>query len=328
MNADRMNADCMNADRISAEQMGARHMSTGQERGTTMPQEPAEAADYALVRRVLADVTDNWRTQPSVEQMAGGAGVSTVRLERAFRRFAGLTPKQFLQAVTIDHARRLLQDDSVSVLDATFELGLSAPARLHDLFITYESMPPGAWRRGGEGLAIRWGWHDSPFGRALVMAGDRGLSGLAFADDGGEAAAFEDMQRRWPRAAYVPDVAGTAALAARVFDPAEWRPDRPLQVTLIGSDFEIRVWECLLAIPFGAATTYSRIAGRLGRPQAARAVGSAVGRNPVSFVVPCHRVLGKGGTLCGYHWGLSRKRAILGWEAGLAGTVSAPGPAA
>lgn len=283
--------------------------------------EAGAQADYALVRRVLADVTEQWRTQPSVPELAAAAGVSPVRLERAFRRFAGLTPKQFLQAVTIDHARRLLRDEGASVLDATFELGLSAPARLHDLFVTYEAMPPGTWRRGGEGLVIRHGFHDSPFGRALVMAGERGLCGLAFADEGGEAAAFEDMRRRWPRATYVEDGPATAPVAARAFDPARWRPDQPLKVMLIGSDFEVRVWECLLDIPFGGATTYSRIAGRLGQPKAARAVGSAVGRNPVSFVVPCHRVLGQSGSLCGYHWGLARKRAILGWEAGHAGTL-------
>jgi AraC family transcriptional regulator of adaptative response/methylated-DNA-[protein]-cysteine methyltransferase len=165
---------------------------------------------------------------------------------------------------------------------------------------------------------IRYGFHASPFGTALVMATDRGLAGLAFADEGEQNSALADMTRRWPRADYVEDFAATAQLARRVFHPHNWRPETPLRIVLIGSDFEIRVWEALLTVPFGTATTYSDLARRIERPRAARAVGAAVGRNPVSFVVPCHRVLGRSGSLTGYHWGLTRKRAILGWEAGIA----------
>jgi AraC family transcriptional regulator of adaptative response/methylated-DNA-[protein]-cysteine methyltransferase len=149
------------------------------------------------------------------------------------------------------------------------------------------------------------------------MVTDFGLCGLAFADEGGEQAVFADMRSRWPEAEYVADQAATAETARRIFDPQRWRPETPLRVVFIGTDFEIRVWETLMRIPFGRAATYSDIAARLGAPRAARAVGAAVGRNPVSFVVPCHRVLGKSGNLCGYHWGLTRKRAMLGWEAGL-----------
>jgi AraC family transcriptional regulator of adaptative response/methylated-DNA-[protein]-cysteine methyltransferase len=166
-------------------------------------------------------------------------------------------------------------------------------------------------------VTVRWGFHPSPFGLALVMTTDRGLAGIAFADPGEETAAFDDMARRWPAATYVEDPAATAPFAAQVFDPAEWSADRPLRLVFIGSDFEVRVWETLLRIPRGRATTYSDIARHIGRPGAARAVGSAVGRNPISFVVPCHRVLGRQGDLCGYHWGLTRKKAILGWETGL-----------
>lgn len=276
--------------------------------------------DYAVVRDALAFLTESWREQPSVADVARATGVSTVKLERTFRRWAGLTPKQFLQAVTLDHARRMLKAKA-SVLDCTYELGLSGPARLHDLFVTHEAMTPGAFRAGGAGLTIQWGWHPSPFGRALVMATERGLAGIAFADDGDEAAAYADMVGRWPKADFVEDIGRTGALASRVFEPERWRPDTPLRVVLIGSDFEIRVWETLLGIPFAAAATYSDVAARIGRPTAARAVGAAVGRNPLSFVVPCHRVLGKSGALTGYHWGLTRKRAILGWEAGIAGLV-------
>jgi AraC family transcriptional regulator, regulatory protein of adaptative response / methylated-DNA-[protein]-cysteine methyltransferase len=273
------------------------------------------AADYDVVRRAIAFISEHWRDQPETEAIAAAAGVTATELHHLFRRWAGLTPKAFLQAITLDHARRLLRD-SASVLDASFEVGLSGPGRLHDLFVTHEAMSPGEWKSGGDGLTISYGFHPSPFGTALVMATERGLAGLAFADPGEEAAALADMRSRWPKASYVDDTARTAVLARRIFDPKLWRADRPLRVVLIGTDFEVRVWEALLRIPMGRATTYSDIAVKLGATKAARAVGAAVGKNPVSFVVPCHRVLGKSGDITGYHWGLTRKRAMLGWEAG------------
>ena len=275
------------------------------------------AADYDIVRRAIAHIRGHWRAQPEVEEIAEAAGVNATDLHHLFRRWCGLTPKAFLQALTLDHARALLRA-SASVLDASYEVGLSGPGRLHDLFVTHEAMSPGEWKSGGQGLTIAYGFHPSPFGTALVMATGRGLSGLAFADPGKEKAALADMRRRWPKAKYVEDAARTAPLAARIFDRRLWRPDRPLRVVLIGTDFEVRVWETLMRIPLGRATTYSDIAGSLGAPKAARAVGAAVGKNPVCFVVPCHRVIGKSGELTGYHWGLTRKRAMLGWEAGQA----------
>jgi len=272
--------------------------------------------DYDVVRRTIEFISRTFRAQPSLDEIAAHVGLPPLALQRLFARWAGLTPKGFLQAVTLNHARALL-DRSASILEASYELGLSGPGRLHDLFVTHEAVTPGGYKARGAGLTFRYGFHPSPFGAALVMVTDRGLAGLAFADLGGEAAALEDMKRRWPRALYVDDRAATASVARRVFDRAKWRSDRPLRITMIGSDFEVRVWETLLSVPFGQATTYSDVAARIGRPQAARAVGAAVGRNPISFVVPCHRVLGKGGALTGYHWGLTRKRAILGWETGL-----------
>ena len=275
------------------------------------------AADYDVVRRAIAHIRGHWREQPEIEAIAEAAGVSATDLHHLFRRWAGLTPKAFLQALTLDHARRLLRD-SASVLDATYEVGLSGPGRLHDLFVTHEAMSPGEWKSGGEGLALRYGFHPSPFGTALVMATERGLAGLAFADRGEEQAALADMRGRWPKATYGEDAQATGPLARRIFDPAMWRPDRPLRIVLIGTDFEVRVWETLLRIPLGRYATYSGIAAKVCSPKAARAVGAAVGKNPVCFVVPCHRVIGKNGDLTGYHWGLTRKRAILGWEAGRA----------
>jgi len=272
------------------------------------------ASDYDVVRRAIAHIRGNWQAQPEIETIAEAAGVTATELHHLFRRWAGITPKAFLQALTLDHARRLLRD-SASVLDASFEVGLSGPGRLHDLFITHEAMSPGEWKSGGAGLTIRYGFHPSPFGTALVMATERGLAGLAFADPGDERAALADMRSRWPQANVIEDSAHTVALARRIFDARLWRADRPLRVVLIGTDFEVRVWETLLKIPMGRATTYSDIAAKMRAPKAARAVGAAVGKNPVSFVVPCHRVLGKSGDITGYHWGLTRKRAMLGWEA-------------
>ena len=274
--------------------------------------------DYEIVRRAIAYISQRWREQPSLERIADHVGLKPLALQRLFTRWAGLSPKGFVQALTLDHARALLTD-SASVLDAAYEVGLSGPGRLHDLFVTHEAMTPGAYKAKGEGLVIRYGFHPSPFGAALIMVTDRGLAGLAFADPGKEAASLADMQARWPRATYVEDTQATAPTAQRIFDPATWHPDRPLRIVMIGSDFEVSVWETLLKLPLGTATTYSDIAAHIGRPTAARAVGTAVGRNPLSFVVPCHRVLGKSGSLCGYHWGLTRKQAILGWEVGVSG---------
>jgi AraC family transcriptional regulator of adaptative response/methylated-DNA-[protein]-cysteine methyltransferase len=273
------------------------------------------AGDYERIRRIVAFISERWREQPSLEDIAAHVGLSTTHVHHLFRRWCGLSPKAFLQAITLDNAKALLAD-SASVLDTTYELGLSGPARLHDLFVTHEAMTPGDYKAGGAGLTLRVGYHPSPFGEAILVATERGLAGLGFVDGGDRAAALADMQRRWPKAAYVEDEAATAPLARRIFDPLSWRAEQPLRVVLIGTDFEVRVWQALLRVPLGRATTYSDIASRIGKPSASRAVGAAVGKNPISFVVPCHRVLGRSGALTGYHWGLTRKQAMLGWEQG------------
>src|SRR5256714_1392582 len=190
--------------------------------------------DYAVVRRAIAYISERWRAQPEIEQIAHAVGVTPDELHHLFRRWAGLTPKAFLQAITLDNARRLLRD-SASVLDATYEVGLSGPGRLHDLFVTHEAMSPGEWKSGGEGLTISYGFHPSPFGTALVMATERGLAGLAFADANEEQAALADMAGRWPQASVVEDTARTAPLAQRVFDSKLWRAERPLRVVLVGT---------------------------------------------------------------------------------------------
>ena len=274
-----------------------------------------EGGDYETVRRVIEKISLDYRDQPSLDELAEDVGETPTALQKLFTRWAGLSPKAFLQAVTLDHARKLL-DQGMPLLETSFEVGMSGPGRLHDLFVTHEAMSPGDYKTRGDGLTIRYGYHISPFGVALIMVTDRGLAGLSFNDPGDEREAFADMSGRWPNATYVEDMAATQPYAARIFDPVRWRSDQPLRVVLIGTDFQVRVWQALLRIPMGRACSYSSIAAGIGAPAASRAVGAAIGANPISFVVPCHRALGKSGALTGYHWGLTRKRAILGWEAG------------
>jgi AraC family transcriptional regulator of adaptative response/methylated-DNA-[protein]-cysteine methyltransferase len=280
---------------------------------TSISAPAAASADYPTIKRAIEFMSTRWRDQPSVEAIADHSGLSASHFQHVFKRWAGLTPKAFLQAITIERARELLRD-SASVLDAAYDVGLSGPSRLHDLFIAHEALTPGDYRR--DDLKLAYGFHPSPFGEAIVVAAPRGVAGLGFVDGGDRNATLADMQRRWPRATLLRDDCATAPFAARAFDPTLWRPETPLRIVMIGTDFEVRVWETLLCVPLGRATTYSDIARHLGKPKAARAVGAAVGRNPISFVVPCHRVLGRSGALTGYHWGLARKQAIIGWEAG------------
>ncbi|MEL6436073.1 MAG: bifunctional helix-turn-helix domain-containing protein/methylated-DNA--[protein]-cysteine S-methyltransferase [Pseudomonadota bacterium] len=282
---------------------------------TVLTHEIDTDGDYAIIADVIANISENWRDQPSLEDLARRVEMEPTALQKLFTRWCGLSPKAFLQAVTIDHARALLASD-MPLLDAAYELGLSGPGRLHDLFVTHEAMSPGEIKSRGAGLTIRYGWHVSPFGLALIMVTERGLAGLAFCDAGEEQACFDDMAGRWPFAGFEEDMAATMPYAARIFAPDKWRDEQPLRVVLIGTDFQVSVWEALLRIPMGKAVPYSQIAEDIGKPKAARAVGAAVGANPISFVVPCHRAMGKSGALTGYHWGLTRKRAMLGWEAG------------
>jgi AraC family transcriptional regulator of adaptative response/methylated-DNA-[protein]-cysteine methyltransferase len=280
---------------------------------------PADRSrDYALIRRAIAFLSETWVEQPPLDRLAAHLGLSPAHCQKLFKRWCGLSPKEFVQAITVDHARGLLAG-SASVLDAAHEVGLSGGSRLHDLFVSHEAMTPGDYKRRGEGLDMAYGFHASPFGEALLIATERGLAGLAFVDEDRDQSredALADMMQRWPKARYVEDPARTAPHARLVFSPLEWRKDRPVRLVMIGTDFDVRVWETLLKIPMGSAVSYTDIARHIGTPAASRAVGSAVGRNPLSFVVPCHRVLRGDGSLGGYHWGLTRKRALIGWETG------------
>ncbi len=287
------------------------------------------ARDYSLIQSAVEFLTNHWLDQPGLDDLARHLTLSPAHCQKLFKRWCGLSPKEFVQAITVDHARRLLEG-SASILETAHEVGLSGGGRLHDLFVSHEAMTPGDYKRRGEGVEISYGFHASPFGTALVMATIRGVAGIAFVDSGNDGgsekareAALADMTRRWPKARYSEIPAHTAHHARDIFDPGRWSPGRPTPLVLIGTDFEVRVWEALLKIPMGQAVSYGDLARHLGVPKAARAVGSAVGRNPISFVVPCHRVLRGDGSLGGYHWGLTRKRAMIGWETGhIAGKVT------
>ena len=275
--------------------------------------------DYETVRAAIAYLSETGAEEIDLGRFARSLQLSERQLTDLFRRWCGLSPKSFAQAVALNHARRLLAERE-SVLATTYAVGMSSTSRLHDLFVTHEAMPPGAFRSRGAGLDMIWGAAPSPFGTVVLVVTDYGLAGIGFADiDTSLEAAFEDLRARWPNARYRRDDARVAPIASRVFDPARWNPDEPVKLVLIGTDFEVKVWETLLRIPVGRATTYQSVADSIGRPRAVRAVGAAVGKNPISFVVPCHRVVGSTGALTGYHWGVPRKRAILGWEAGIVG---------
>ena len=277
----------------------------------------APDSDYETIRAAIRYLSETGPDATDLARFSRALGMSERQLTDLFRRWCGLSPKSFAQAVALDHAKSLLRDQA-SVLDTTYEVGLSSTSRLHDLFVTYEAMPPGVFRAGGAGIDMVWGVAPSPFGLAVVTATEYGISGLGFAD--GETSiedAFADLANRWPRARFIRDDARIAPLVAGIFTPSHWSAERPVRVVLIGTDFEVKVWETLLKIPVGKAVTYSSVASHIGRPSASRAVGAAVGKNPISFVVPCHRVVGTSGALTGYHWGVPRKRAILGWEAGV-----------
>jgi AraC family transcriptional regulator of adaptative response/methylated-DNA-[protein]-cysteine methyltransferase len=262
---------------------------------------------YNVMRRAI-DLIDAGGEALPLEVLAAEMGMSAAHFQRLFSQWVGVSPKRYQQYLTLGHAKDLLAQRHTT-LEAADAAGLSGTGRLHDLFLRWEAMSPGEFARKGAGLTIHYGWFDSPFGPALAMGTERGLCGLAFAGEFGRDVTMADMRARWPEASYVEAPETIAPWVCAAF---EGRGEAALHV--IGAPFQIKVWEALLAIPSGHVTTYSEIATAIGNPRAVRAVGTAVGRNPVSFLIPCHRALRKSGGLGGYHWGLPVKRAILAWE--------------
>lgn len=263
---------------------------------------------YRVMERAIALIDAPGGAQRTLSDLAGEMGMSAAHFQRLFSQWVGVSPKRYQQYLTLGHARALL-DARFSTLETAYSIGLSGQARLHDLFLRWEAMTPGEYARRGDGLVLRYGWFDTPFGAALGIASDRGLCGLAFADDAERDLVFADMARRWPQAQLIEDRSGAAPYVEAAFAQSG-----KVDLHLIGTPFQIKVWEALLHIPSGHVTSYGAIGARVCTPKAARAVGSAVGRNPVSFLIPCHRCLRGAGGLGGYHWGLERKRAMLAWE--------------
>jgi AraC family transcriptional regulator of adaptative response/methylated-DNA-[protein]-cysteine methyltransferase len=275
---------------------------------------------YHVMRRAI-EIIDAAETPLPLDDLAGQMGMSAAHFQRLFSAWVGVSPKRYQQYLALDHAKRLLLD-RMTTLEAAATTGLSGAGRLHDLFLRWEAMSPGEFARRGADLQIRYGWFPSPFGEVLAMGTDRGLCGLAFTEETGRDAAMADMTARWPAARYHHAPEGLAGWVAAAFgDGGE------ATLHLIGAPFQIKVWEALLAIPSGHVTTYSDIAGAIGHPRAVRAVGTAVGRNPISWLIPCHRALRKSGGLGGYHWGLPVKRAMLAYEAARVDTQTPDGAA-
>jgi AraC family transcriptional regulator of adaptative response/methylated-DNA-[protein]-cysteine methyltransferase len=269
--------------------------------------------DYQRVERAIRYLEDHYQEQPSLEQVAATIGLSEYHFQRLFARWVGISPKRFLQYLTKEHAKALLESSS-SVLDATYESGLSSPGRLHDLFVTCEAVTPGEYKSHGEGLAISYGFHPSPFGECMLAVTDRGICGLAFCENDNRQKALADLRARWRKARLQEDPMRTSKTLEQVFENRTSEDPLDLHLLLNGTNFQIKVWEALLRIPPGRLVSYEEIAVYMGMPKAARAVSRAVATNPIAYIIPCHRVIRKMGNFGGYRWGAARKKAILGWE--------------
>ncbi len=265
--------------------------------------------DYARVAAAIAYLAQQRASQPNLDEVAAHAGLSPFHFQRLFVRWAGVSPKQFLGYLTLEHAKGLLRDQS-SVLEAALEAGLSGPGRLHDLFVTLDAMTPGEYKAQGAALTLRYGFHPTPFGQALVLLTERGICGLRFAEPDQEADTLEAAHREWPASRLHHDQPATAAALHRALTGDGGR--QPL--LLRGSRLQIQVWQALLAIPAGRLVSYGALADTLGYPRAARAVGTAIGHNPIAWLIPCHRVLRANGAVTGYRWGAQRKAALIAWE--------------
>ena len=254
------------------------------------------SSDYERIETAIRYIEDNAAEQPSLEEIAAHVGLSPFHFQRLFRRWAGISPKRFLQFVTVEHAKELLADSS-SVMDTAYEVGLSGPARLHDHFVALEAVTPGEYKSRGTGLEIRYGVHDSPFGDVFLATTDRGICGLRFLDDDpGEALSW--LSGLWPGAGLSEDQRGTRSIARQIFESDA--PAEPIPVLVKGTNFQVAVWKALLRIPPGQLVAYEDVAHAIGRPSASRAVGSAVGANRISYLIPCHRVIRRSGALGGY----------------------------
>lgn len=275
------------------------------------PPYPQQAEDYLRIEQAIQYLDNHYKDQPSLEEVAASLGLSEFHFQRLFTRWAGISPKRFLQFVTKEHARDLLQQ-SENLLETTHQVGLSSLGRLHDLMVSTEAVSPGEYRSRGADLTIRYGLHPTPFGQCLIGLTERGICHLGFVQ-GRDGDAIDALVADWAAAKMVEDQQATAPLVGPIFDLSQ-RGSRPLPLFLRGTNFQIKVWEALLRVPAGGVTTYEQVAAQIGRPHALRAVGTAVGHNPVAVLIPCHRVIRKMGEFGNYRYGSARKKALLGWE--------------
>lgn len=275
---------------------------------------PTMHDDYTRIAKAIQFLEQNFTRRPDLREIAQSVGLSEFHFQRLFRRWAGISPKRFVQFLTLEYAKQMLEN-SPNLLDATYDAGLSSPSRLHHLFVSIEAMTPGEFKRQGAGLNINYGFHPTPFGECLLAVTGRGICGLGFIGKGGREVALRDLRSRYPEARFEENAQVTRPYAERIFRHARNDDGRPLTLVLKGTNFQIKVWEALLKVPEGALTCYEDLARAIGKPSALRAVGAAVGRNPVAYIIPCHRAIRKAGAIGDYHWGSVRKKAMLVWEA-------------
>ena len=271
--------------------------------------------DYTRIEQAITYLEENFRDQPDLAEIAQNVHLSPYHFQRLFKRWAGISPKQFAQYLTIEYAKQMLAQ-SHSVLDTSLEAGLSGPSRLHDLFVTFEAITPGEFKNKGEGLAITYGFHDTPFGQCLLATTERGICNLSFVEDNNREQALKELKAQWPNSTFIENSQYTQGLVNQVFQPDNPQSDTPVHLLLKGTNFQVKVWEALLKIPEGMMVSYNDVAAAIGQPTATRAVASAIAKNPVAYLIPCHRVIRKMGVINNYRWGTPRKKAILGWEAG------------
>jgi AraC family transcriptional regulator of adaptative response/methylated-DNA-[protein]-cysteine methyltransferase len=280
-----------------------------------------QTKDYQRVEEAIHYLEANFRRHPSLEELASSVHLSKYHFQRLFKRWAGITPTQFLHFLSVEYAKERLQE-SHSVLDAALDAGLSGPGRLHDLFVTFEAITPGEYKRGGAGLDIAYGFHHTPFGECLLATTARGICALYFVQEDDRGGVLQQLAEAWPLARLAKEPNKTQPLVDRVFARAATDEARPFHLLLKGTNFQVRVWQALLSIPPGSLASYQDVASSVDEPNGARAVGAAVAMNPVAFLIPCHRVINKTGRIHHYRWGATRKKAMIGWEAAHRGIES------
>ncbi|MDN5214784.1 methylated-DNA--[protein]-cysteine S-methyltransferase [Fulvivirgaceae bacterium BMA12] len=273
-----------------------------------------ENIDYYRIEKAIKYIETNYKNQPTLDEIADHICLSPFHFQRLFKEWAGVTPKRFIQFLTLEYAKKVLSEGQ-SIFEASFRSGLSGPSRLHDLFVNIEAVTPGEFKNKGKGLSIYYGFYQSPFGPYMLAVTDRGICALHFTGEYPDEKYLDLLKANWPEADFVQDATVTNTYHKHLFNPQEDKSKTKITLLLKGTNFQLKVWNALLQIPSGCLTSYDTIARKIGNPGASRAVGSAIGANPVGFIIPCHRVINKIGAVGNYRWGSTRKRAIIGWEA-------------